>query len=97
VPLAMHSEVVAVAKRDMAAGQTIGDIGENDVFHRIYRYEEARAFKGIPMGLGTGGKTTAPIARGALLTEDNFMPDPGRLSYKLRQMQDAMLAGGNTT
>jgi predicted homoserine dehydrogenase-like protein len=96
VPRAMHSEVVAVAKRDIAAGDVIGDIGGSDVFHRIYRYDEARALKGIPMGLGLGGRATAAIRKGALLTEDNFMPDPARLSYKLRRMQDEMLAGGAT-
>jgi len=93
----MHSEVVAVAKRDIAAGEVIGDIGGNDVFHRIYRYEEARDFKGIPMGLGTGGKTTSFIAKGALLTEGNFQPDPGRLAYKLRQMQNDLLSGKSAT
>ena len=97
VSSAMHSEVVAVAKRNIAAGELIGDIGGPDVFHRIYSYEEARASRGIPMGLGTGGRATAPIAKGALLTENNFQPDTTRLSYKLRQMQDAMLAGGGAS
>lgn len=92
-PRAMVSEVVAVAKRDIAAGETIGDIGGGEVFHRIYRHEEAKSLRGIPMGLATGGEATAAIAKGQLLTEENLRPDPTRLSFKLRQLQDAMGAG----
>ena len=89
----MVSEVVAVAKRNLAPGETVGDIGGPDVFHRINRYEEAKALRGILMGLATGGRTTRAVPKGGLLTEGNFRPDPSRLSYKLRLLQDEMLAG----
>jgi len=93
VPHTMVSEVVAVAKRNLAPGETFGDIGGPDVFHRINRYEEAKALRGILMGLATGGRTTRAVPKGGLLTEGNFRPDPSRLSYKLRLLQDEMLAG----
>jgi predicted homoserine dehydrogenase-like protein len=92
-PVAMRSEVIAVAKRDLAAGEKIGDIGGFEVFHRIYVYEEACRLRGIPMGLATGGRTTKAVAKGELLTVDNFSPDTSRLSWKLRGLQDQMLAG----
>lgn len=69
VPHTMVSEVVAVAKRNLAPGETVGDIGGPDVFHRINRYEEAKALRGIPMGLATGGRTTRAIVKGDLLTQ----------------------------
>ncbi len=93
VPRAMVSEVITVAKRNLAAGETIGDIGGPEVFHRIYRHGEAKALRGIPMGLATGGRTTMAVPKGGLLTEANFQPDVLRLSYKLRLLQDEMLAG----
>ena len=87
----MVSEVVAMAKRDLKAGETIQGIGSPDIFNVIYTYEEARAKKGIPMGIAPGGKAIKDISKGAMLTEDNFAPDVSSFVYKLRQMQDAML------
>jgi len=93
VPQAMVSEVVSIAKRDLRAGETVGEIGGPEIYHRIYTYEEARAKKGIPMGLATGARVLKDIPREGMLTEENLAPDTSRFVYKLRQMQDAMLAG----
>lgn len=89
----MVSEVVAIAKRELKPGEVVGDLGGPDYFNRIYTYEEARALDAIPMGLTPGGTVLKPIARDELLTADNFAPDPSRFAFKLRQLQDAMLAG----
>ncbi len=87
----MVSEVVARAKRDLKAGETIQGIGSADIFNTIYTYEEARAKKGIPMGIAPGGKVLEDIGKGEMLTEENFAPDASSFVYKLRQMQDAVL------
>ncbi len=87
----MVSEVVAVAKRELKAGETVTDIGGADFFNRIYTYEEAQARKGIPMGLAANGRVLENISQGELLTEGNFAPDSSKLVYKMRQMQDEML------
>jgi predicted homoserine dehydrogenase-like protein len=92
VPKAMVSEVVSIAKRDIKTGETVGEIGGPEIYNRIYTYQEARARRGIPMGLATGGKVLRDIAKGEMLTEENFAPDTTRFVYKLRQMQDAMLS-----
>lgn len=87
----MYSEVVAMAKRDLKAGEIIGGIGSADIFNRIYTYQEARQKKAIPMGIAPGGKVVKDIKKGEMLTEDNFSPDVSSFVYKLRVMQDAML------
>ena len=87
----MVSEVVAMSKRDLKAGETIQGIGSADIFNVIYTYKEARAKKAIPMGVAPGGKVLKDIAKGEMLTEDNFAPDASSFVYKLRQMQDSML------
>ncbi len=89
----MVSEVIAIAKRELKPGEVVGDLGGPDYFNRIYTYEEARVLNAIPMGLTPGGTVLRPIARDELLTADNFAPDPSRFAFKLRQLQDAMLAG----
>lgn len=87
----MTSEVVSMAKRNLKAGDVIDGIGSADIFNRIYQYGEARALKAIPMGIAPGGKVTADVNKGEMLTEANFQPDTSTFVYKLRMMQDAML------
>ncbi len=88
----MHSEVVSVAKRNLNAGEKIGGIGSADIFNNIFTYEEACKKKAIPMGIAQGGKTLKNIAKGEILTEMNFAPDATSFVYKLRKIQDEMLA-----
>jgi predicted homoserine dehydrogenase-like protein len=93
VPTKMNSDVIALAKRDLKAGDTIGDIGGFEVYHRIYRHEDAIALKGIPMGLATGAKVLRDIAQDEVVTEDSVALDTTRTAYRLRQFQDELLAG----
>jgi predicted homoserine dehydrogenase-like protein len=86
------SEVVSIAKRPLKVGEIVGDLGSADIYNLFYRYEEAKANRAIPMGLVTGGRVLQDIAKGGMLTEENVAPDSTLLVYKLRQMQDVMLA-----
>ncbi len=90
-PKEMVAEVVAIAKRDLKAGEKVGDIGGIDFFNRIYRYDEAKMAQGIPMGLAAHGTVLKDIASGTMFTTDNFAPDTSTLVYKMRQMQDDLL------
>jgi predicted homoserine dehydrogenase-like protein len=92
-PQRMTAELVAVAKRDLKAGQKVDGIGGFDFFSRIYKVEEARALHGMPMGLTPGGRVLQDIKRDELLTTENFAPDTTTLVYKLRQLQESL--GGN--
>ena len=73
-------------------GDVVGEIGCADYLGRIYTYEEACAQQAIPLGITPGGKVTRPIAKGERFTTANFAPDTGKFVYRLRQMQDAVLA-----
>ncbi|MCB0046314.1 MAG: hypothetical protein KDD92_12880 [Caldilineaceae bacterium] len=89
-PQTMHAEIVAIAKRDLKAGETVGGIGGFDFFSRIYTAEDAKAEQGIPMGLTPGGAVIADIQRGEMFTQRNFSPDTSTLVYQLRQLQDSL-------
>ncbi len=93
----MHSEVAAVAKRDLKAGERIEGIGSADIYGRIYTYAEAQALGAIPLGIAAGGLATRDIAKGQVLTGKVFEPDRSTLIYKLRTRQDAMLAAEGCT
>jgi predicted homoserine dehydrogenase-like protein len=88
----MVSEVAAIAKRDLEPGETVGEIGMADFFGRTYQYVDANAQRAVPLGLVPGGQVLTPVAKGQLLTEDNFAPDPTLFVYHLREIQDAQLA-----
>jgi predicted homoserine dehydrogenase-like protein len=87
------AEVCAVAKRDLAVGETLDQIGEFCYRAWIMTTQEAIAAEAIPCGLLTGAKVTAPIKKGELITRSNAqVPADSRLAA-LRARQDAMLAG----
>jgi predicted homoserine dehydrogenase-like protein len=88
----MVSEVATIAKRDLKAGEIVGEIGSADIFGRTYLYKEARAQRAIPLGIAPQGKVLVDIPKGQLLTEDNFAPDSSMFVYELRKVQDAQVA-----
>ena len=88
---AMHSEVVALAKRDLKAGEKVAGIGSADIRGFIYTYRHAREMKAIPLGIAAGGTVRQDVAKGEPLTEANFAPDTSTFIYRLRRKQDKLL------
>lgn len=87
------AEVCAVAKRDLAAGETFDAIGETCYRSWTMTVGDARASRAVPVGLLEGGKVLKPVKKGELLTEDNAAPDRTTRLYALRRLQDDMLHG----
>ncbi len=88
------AEVCAVAKRDLAPGDRLDQIGETAYRAWIMKADEARVRRAIPCGLLAGGRVSRPIRKGDLLTYANAAPPEGSKIAELRALQDAMLAGG---
>jgi predicted homoserine dehydrogenase-like protein len=92
VPMARPvAEVCAVAKKDMAVGETLDQIGEYCYRAWIMTAPEARSAGAIPCGLLTGAKVTAPIRKGDLITRANTAVPSNSKIAALRLRQDAML------
>jgi len=85
------AEVCAVAKRDLATGEALDAIGETCYRSYAMTVADARARGALPVGLLEGGRVTAPVKKGDLLTAANSQPDTTTRLYALRQAQDAML------
>jgi len=85
----MNSEVVAVAKRNIKAGEKVKGIGSADIYGIIYTYKEAKNKKAIPIGIADKGTVKKNITKGGILTKDNFAPDTTTFVYRLRKEQDA--------
>jgi predicted homoserine dehydrogenase-like protein len=94
VPLAKPvAEVCAVAKKDLAVGETLDAIGEYCYRAWIMNAPEARAAKAIPCGLLHSAKVTKPIKKGELITSANAEVPAGSKIAALRARQDKLVYG----
>ncbi|SFZ85605.1 Predicted homoserine dehydrogenase, contains C-terminal SAF domain [Devosia enhydra] len=84
------AEVCAVAKRDLAVGETFDAIGETCYRSFVMTIGDSRARGAVPVGLLEGGKVTAPVKKGDLITTANATPDRSTKLYRLRSLQDQM-------
>jgi predicted homoserine dehydrogenase-like protein len=85
------AEVCALAKRDMKLGEILDQIGEYCYRAWVMEEGQARALGAIPCGLLTGGRVTAPIRKGELITTANAAPPVGSGIAAMRAKQDAMI------
>ena len=85
------AEVCAVAKRDLKPGETFDAIGETCYRSFTMTIADSRAARAVPVGLLEGGKVTAAVRKGELLTSANSQPDTSTRLFALRQAQDRML------
>ncbi|GGG48691.1 NAD(P)H-dependent oxidoreductase [Chelatococcus composti] len=92
-PLPVPSaEVGAVAKRDLAVGETLDAIGEYCYRGIALSRPDAVALKALPIGLAQGAKVTRPIRKGEYLTYENCAPDESLMIAKVRKEHDAYIA-----
>ncbi|AYW47198.1 NAD(P)-dependent oxidoreductase [Tetragenococcus osmophilus] len=87
------SETVAVAKRDIKAGETVDGIGGYSVRGVIETHQAMKENNNIPVGL-VGGASVAKqdIKDGTFLTYDDIELDQSTTVYRLRKLQDETFA-----
>jgi predicted homoserine dehydrogenase-like protein len=92
VPMARPvAEVCAVAKKDLAVGDMLDQIGEYCYRAWIMEAGAARTDGAIPCGLLAGAKVTQPIRKGELITYANATVPADSKIAALRARQDKML------
>ncbi len=88
-PTGFRADVVAVAKRDLKAGESLDGEGGYTVWGRIMPAEDSLAQDGLPLGLAQDVKLKAPVAQGAVLrwsdVEANETAEPVRVRRELEQ------------
>jgi predicted homoserine dehydrogenase-like protein len=82
------AEAVAVAKRDLGLGQSLGMIGENDYRGFAMTWQDARAKGALPLGLAERAKVVKPLKAGDFLTYENCVPDDGMVVTQIRRRLD---------
>jgi predicted homoserine dehydrogenase-like protein len=87
VPVA---DVVAVAKRDLRAGDVLDGSGGKNVRGMIERAEVVRARRLLPEGLAYGVPLTRDVARGEPIGLDDVRLNEDSLALRLRRELDRL-------
>jgi len=82
------AEAVAVAKRDLGLGQSLGMIGESDYRGFAMTWEDARRRGALPLGLAERAKVVKPVKAGDFLSYDNCVPDDSMVVTQIRRRLD---------
>ena len=87
-PTAPRVDVVAHAKRDLRAGETLDGIGGFMTYGACEQAPVAAAAGMVPIGIAEGGRLLRNVARDAVLTYDDVELPEDRLVVHLRREQD---------
>jgi len=95
-PRTWVAEVVAVAKRDLKAGERVGGIGGDSVYGVADRADAAAAEGLVPLGLVDGAVLDRDVPAGQPLTTDAVQLRDDTAIASLRHLQDRLRAGLGT-
>ena len=87
-----NADVVATAKRDLAAGEMLDGEGGYTVWGKLLPAERSLRIGGLPLGLAHGIKLVRPVRKGQSLTWADVAMDTGTHAFKLRSELEAMFA-----
>lgn len=87
------SECIAVAKRDLKAGEILDGIGEYSYRGSIDRAETAAAENLLPLGLAKGYRLRRDVGKDEALAYDMVEIDSDSPLRQLRRLQDALREG----
>jgi predicted homoserine dehydrogenase-like protein len=82
---AWRGDAVAVAKRDLKAGESLDGEGGYTVYGRLAPAARSKARRMLPIGLAHGIRLTRDVAAGSAVTEDEVDLDPNRLAVRIRR------------
>ena len=93
-PVAWHADVVATAKRDLAAGETLDGEGGYMVYGKLMPAADSLRLGGLPLGLAHGMKIARPVAAHcAVRWSDVATPVPGAALDFRREMERTLRPG----
>jgi predicted homoserine dehydrogenase-like protein len=88
-PEAFRADVIATAKRDLGAGETLDGEGGECVWGKLMPASASIAGDHLPIGLAHGVELARPVARGKSLTMADIVGDPGDQVVALRRTMTA--------
>ena len=87
-----HADVVATAKRDLAAGEMLDGEGGYTVWGKLLPAERSMRIGGLPLGLAHNIKLVRPVKKGQSLSWADVAMDTTTHAYKIRHEMESMFA-----
>ncbi len=87
-----RGDVVATAKRDLKAGETLDGEGGYTVWGKLAPAADSLAAGALPLGLAQGIRLTRPVAKGQNLTWDDVAVDAGNDTVAVRREMERRFA-----
>ncbi|MCC6196327.1 MAG: Gfo/Idh/MocA family oxidoreductase [Burkholderiales bacterium] len=91
--IAWHADVVATAKGDLAAGETLDGEGGYTVYGKLMPAAASRALGGLPLGLAHGVRLKRAVNAAQPLRWDDVAFDANDDAVKIRREMEADCAG----
>lgn len=85
-----NADVVATAKRDLAAGEMLDGEGGYTVWGKLLPAERSLRLGGLPLGLAHSVRLVRPVKKGQSLSWADVAIDTATGAYRLRQEMEAM-------
>lgn len=85
-----NADVVATAKRDLAAGEMLDGEGGYTVWGKLLPAERSLRLGGLPLGLAHNVKLVRPVKKGQSLSWADVAMDTTTAAYRLRQEMEAL-------
>jgi len=89
-PRGFSADVVATAKRDLAAGERLDGEGGYTVYGRLMRAADSLALGALPLGLAGGVTLDRPVAKGETVRAADVALDPADPTVRIRREMEAM-------
>lgn len=90
------AETLAMAKRDLKAGEKVDALGGYTVYGCIDRADVAKSEGIVPLGISVGATLVRDVKKGEPLHFDEVELDENQTIFKLRQAQDKAVAAAQT-
>lgn len=87
-----NADVVATAKRDLAAGELLDGEGGYTVWGKLLPAERSLRLGGLPLGLAHNVKLVRPVRKGQSLSWADVAIDTSTAAYKLRSEMESMFS-----
>ncbi len=89
-PVAWHGDVVATAKRNLAAGETLDGEGGYTVYGKLMPAADSLALGGLPLGLAHGVKLARAVAANAPVRWDDVEYDANSDAVRFRREMERL-------
>jgi predicted homoserine dehydrogenase-like protein len=87
-----NADVVATAKRDLRAGESLDGEGGYTVWGKLLPAETSARIGGLPLGLAHDVRLVGPVAKGQSLTWSDVAMDTSTPAYRMRREMEARFA-----